>query len=1093
MYIEHFHVTGFGRLVDWSPDPPPAPGLTVFYGPNEAGKSTLRRFLLSVLFGFDVKIQGRHPDNPWQGAELGGEITYAVEGERFRLRRHLRGRTAQLELFRLPGSERLPPAQAERLLATHIPVSRNLYRQLFSIELAELVQLDADTLQAVQEQFATDFETLGEIANPNQALETLAAEITSLARRKRSGIRNPLITRLEKERRELRVREREARDKIGEFQRLTGELQAAETEIEQLRRRRLRLENEIQHLKNLGPIRKIRARLRRLEARQRALEPWKDFPTGRQAELDRLRNDLEAARRLAAERSETLAEARQTLERAEQALAPFPAPERLEALRTAGERARALPELRRKLDALRKDLARLEDQARRLAAGLLPPETSEPPELFRQAFTDPAAAAERQTALEKKLETLETLEAEREKLRLELNAAREYCRTLETERKQIEARVPPDYPENFNTGLLEDAETLERLLADLPRFEERAAAAAENQTRFARALEEENAAIARTAAPWKILSRPLIAAALAATAAALGLGLFVFTPPGSPPRWVGLTLVSAAALGIAAFAFARWTAARLGAVQRERRNQLDLELAAATRATESAARELEGLRQRIARLAERAGFDRPPEPDALEQAILDRRRWAEAAPAVQRLAQLRETLGTAQARADELAKRLETAETRLREHWQAYAARVEQELGILPPPKHDPTLERRRLARAAEFAEITVRKNQIAREIAGLEAEITQRRQALETPIREFEIKLENPRDPDAARRALAEFIERAARAYRARDDAARALDQARKRCEKAEAAREKSENALARFLEKQHCTTPEEFIQHAQAAAEFARLTREIEEIRADMPEPIHTTPAAPDGENHAALPGAGGAEHNENPADWPEQTLRQHLETLQLEETRIREKIKSREAEQTRLVSQLREIEAKVDIEAIQGRIADLDARIAEAKRRRDVLVLTEYFLRQSIDEFARTHRIPVLERAGRLLERVTAGRYVELRPEDPAANRLDRLEVIPAAGGHPVPVKALSRGTSEQVFLSLRLALALEMSGGRPLPVVLDDVLVNADDQRLAGCVESIVRLGKEMQVFAFTCHERVAAQFERHGIPRCELPA
>jgi len=97
-----------------------------------------------------------------------------------------------------------------------------------------------------------------------------------------------------------------------------------------------------------------------------------------------------------------------------------------------------------------------------------------------------------------------------------------------------------------------------------------------------------------------------------------------------------------------------------------------------------------------------------------------------------------------------------------------------------------------------------------------------------------------------------------------------------------------------------------------------------------------------------------------------------------------------------------------------------------------------------------------------------------------------------VIPAGGGQPVKIARLSRGAVEQVFLALRLALATEMSGGRPLPVVLDDVLVNADDHRLPGCIESIVRLGEEMQVLAFTCHERVAAEFERLGTPRCDLP-
>ena len=50
MKLKHINLNGFGRLVNRSFEF--APGLNLIYGPNEAGKSTLQRSLLTALYGF---------------------------------------------------------------------------------------------------------------------------------------------------------------------------------------------------------------------------------------------------------------------------------------------------------------------------------------------------------------------------------------------------------------------------------------------------------------------------------------------------------------------------------------------------------------------------------------------------------------------------------------------------------------------------------------------------------------------------------------------------------------------------------------------------------------------------------------------------------------------------------------------------------------------------------------------------------------------------------------------------------------------------------------------------------------------------------
>ena len=68
MRIRSFHIDGFGIHRDFRLDEL-SPGLTVFYGPNEAGKSTLLAFLRGVLFGYP---DGRSSEPKY--AEVGGGV-----------------------------------------------------------------------------------------------------------------------------------------------------------------------------------------------------------------------------------------------------------------------------------------------------------------------------------------------------------------------------------------------------------------------------------------------------------------------------------------------------------------------------------------------------------------------------------------------------------------------------------------------------------------------------------------------------------------------------------------------------------------------------------------------------------------------------------------------------------------------------------------------------------------------------------------------------------------------------------------------------------------------------------------------------------
>jgi len=169
----------------------------------------------------------------------------------------------------------------------------------------------------------------------------------------------------------------------------------------------------------------------------------------------------------------------------------------------------------------------------------------------------------------------------------------------------------------------------------------------------------------------------------------------------------------------------------------------------------------------------------------------------------------------------------------------------------------------------------------------------------------------------------------------------------------------------------------------------------------------------------------------------------------------------------------------------EALQAELADVEERLAQQVERRRLLDRAQAFLEETRAAVARDHQPPVLREASRWLARLTAGRY----PSITTAIDEARLEVHESDGTLWSPER-LSRGTREQVFLALRLALIRDL--GRhdvSLPVVMDDALVNFDDARARSAaqvlVEFIAEQAADRQMLVLTCHEHVARIFHEAG--------
>jgi hypothetical protein len=109
-----------------------------------------------------------------------------------------------------------------------------------------------------------------------------------------------------------------------------------------------------------------------------------------------------------------------------------------------------------------------------------------------------------------------------------------------------------------------------------------------------------------------------------------------------------------------------------------------------------------------------------------------------------------------------------------------------------------------------------------------------------------------------------------------------------------------------------------------------------------------------------------------------------------------------------------------------------------------------------------------------------RITQGRYDDIRV-DPATLE---IEVREASSGQYRTATVLSHGTTEQLFLFLRLALAQHLATtGETAPIVLDDVTVQSDAVRTRAILDLLYDLSRERQVVFFSQEEEVLAWAEK----------
>lgn len=108
---------------------------------------------------------------------------------------------------------------------------------------------------------------------------------------------------------------------------------------------------------------------------------------------------------------------------------------------------------------------------------------------------------------------------------------------------------------------------------------------------------------------------------------------------------------------------------------------------------------------------------------------------------------------------------------------------------------------------------------------------------------------------------------------------------------------------------------------------------------------------------------------------------------------------------------------------------------------------------------------------------VSRMTGGRYDRV-----TVTSEGRLQLH--FDGMDFPPETLSRGTLEQIYLALRLAVGEIVTREERLPVFLDETFSMYDDRRLEQALRALSE--REEQIFIFTCQHREMELLEKLGI-------
>ena len=148
---------------------------------------------------------------------------------------------------------------------------------------------------------------------------------------------------------------------------------------------------------------------------------------------------------------------------------------------------------------------------------------------------------------------------------------------------------------------------------------------------------------------------------------------------------------------------------------------------------------------------------------------------------------------------------------------------------------------------------------------------------------------------------------------------------------------------------------------------------------------------------------------------------------------------------------------------------------------QEKREALLEAKERIRQIAGEIRKSFAFHLNEDCGKALSEITGGRYDSLWIDE-------QLYIYVNAKEGFFPLEQASTGTIDQLYLALRLSMALllQKENRDLLPLLFDDSFAMYDEKRLAASI-GYLKKAYPAQILLFTCHHREEKILKELGIP------
>ncbi|GAU77183.1 AAA family ATPase [Fusibacter sp. 3D3] len=190
----------------------------------------------------------------------------------------------------------------------------------------------------------------------------------------------------------------------------------------------------------------------------------------------------------------------------------------------------------------------------------------------------------------------------------------------------------------------------------------------------------------------------------------------------------------------------------------------------------------------------------------------------------------------------------------------------------------------------------------------------------------------------------------------------------------------------------------------------------------------------------------------------------------------------------EQNNLIKDISILKEKTQMDEIESQLLLLQEEVEELIEKRNQLMVLDEVVKFADEKFRRENQPDILQSVSDYMRRITNGKYQEVLISEQEGKF--ELQFLMDSDIYPIS-RAFSKGTIHQLFLAFRLAVIDSLNEGPDkLPLVLDEVFINWDDQRMKATRRIIEEMAKERQVILLTCHKHQLTHFEKVNIIRLE---